>query len=235
MNIELVYDVRAGLVLFASIVIASKIGYWLAFRVPALARMRDLNRAEDRQRVAKDKYPPVIRQNQRIGLAFYGVFFLAIAPFCVTLAPQPLWEALLDGFLILMVYDFVYYLTHRFLFHGPALLKVHGLHHQARDPSHIDAFYVHPVETVIGISLFVGTIVGMCAVLGTFHALTVAACYLIFVQINTINHTKVELPYFPFRTLTWITRKHHVHHENMQKGNYATITLFWDKVFGTLD
>jgi sterol desaturase/sphingolipid hydroxylase (fatty acid hydroxylase superfamily) len=235
MTLELTYDIRAGLVLFFVIVFLSKLGYWLAFRVPALARMRELNRAEDALRIAKEKYPPVIRQNRQIGLAFYAVFFVAIAPFCVSLAPQPLWQALLDGFLILMVYDFVYYLTHRFVFHGPLLLKVHGLHHQARDPSHIDAFYVHPVETVIGILLFMGTIVGLYFALGTFHALTVAVCYVIFVQLNTINHTRVELPYFPFRTLTWITKKHHVHHENMQMGNYATITLLFDWMFGTLD
>jgi sterol desaturase/sphingolipid hydroxylase (fatty acid hydroxylase superfamily) len=112
---------------------------------------------------------------------------------------------------------------------------VHALHHQARNPSHIDAFYVHPVETVIGILLFMGTIVALYFVLGTFHALTLAVCYVIFVQLNTINHTRVDLPYFPFKTLTWITRKHHVHHIDMQKGNYATITLFYDWVFGTLD
>ena len=45
----------------------------------------------------------------------------------------------------------------------------------------------------------------------------------------------MKLPYFPFRTLSWITAKHHVHHENMHKGNYATITLFYDKLFGTFD
>ena len=62
-----------------------------------------------------------------------------------------------------MVYDFFYYLTHRFLFHAAtdsrfAVLRyfrrVHAVHHQARDPSHIDAFYVHPVETTIGQVLF---------------------------------------------------------------------------------
>ena len=71
--------------------------------------------------------------------------------------------------------------------------------------------------------------------LAPMHAATVAVAYLIYVQINQINHCKVELPYFPFKTLTWITEKHAVHHENMHKGNYATITLLYDKLFGTLD
>ena len=40
---------------------------------------------------------------------------------------------------------------------------------------------------------------------------------------------------FPYRILTWISTKHAVHHENMRKGNYATITLLYDKLFGTLE
>ena len=47
--------------------------------------------------------------------------------------------------------------------------------------------------------------------------------------------THVDLPYFPFKTLSWITAKHHRHHENMQMGNYATITLIYDKMFGTFE
>ena len=229
------FDWRAGLVLIVAIVALTRLGHLLAFRIPAIQRMRQLNREEDRKRLAKPKYPPVVRLNNRIGLATNLVFFVAAAPFCVTLAAQPLWKYALDIAAILMVYDFFYYLTHRFVFHGPILLKVHGLHHQARDPSHIDAYYVHPLETLIGIALYMGTIVGLAFLMGPFHALSVAVAFVIFTQLNIINHTRVELPRFPFRTLTWITRKHHVHHENMQKGNYATITLLYDRLFGTLD
>jgi sterol desaturase/sphingolipid hydroxylase (fatty acid hydroxylase superfamily) len=94
---------------------------------------------------------------------------------------------------------------------------------------------VHPRETFVGLALFMGSIVVLAALMGPFPVPTLVITYLVFFQINQINHTFVDLPYFPFKTLSWITARHHVHHENMQRGNYATITLFFDKVFGTLD
>jgi sterol desaturase/sphingolipid hydroxylase (fatty acid hydroxylase superfamily) len=113
--------------------------------------------------------------------------------------------------------------------------QVHALHHQARTPTYLDAHYVHPLETFVGLALYFGSIAVLAPLLGPYHVVTVILTFVIFTQINIINHTHVDLDYFPFKTLTWITRKHHVHHENMHMGNYATITLFYDKIFGTLD
>ncbi len=36
-------------------------------------------------------------------------------------------------------------------------------------------------------------------------------------------------------TLNWITIRHDAHHLDMHKGNYATITLLYDRMFGTLE
>ena len=135
-----------------------------------------------------------------------------------------------------MFYDFFYYVVHRWWFHGNgAMRKIHAVHHQARSPTFVDAFYVHPLETFIGLAMFITTIAVLAALLGPFHVATITICFVIYVQINTINHTFVDLPYPPFKTLSWITAKHHVHHLNMHKGNYASITLLFDKLFGTLD
>lgn len=232
----MIYDWKAALVVFAVVVAVSVIGKYLAFKVPALQRMREYNRREDKAKLAKEKYPPVVKQNRQVGLAVNLVFFLVIVPLTVSLQAQPLWLILLDAVAILMVYDLFYYVTHRFLFHGQGYLRrVHALHHQARQPTHIDAFYVHPVEVLIGTVLFVGTVPVLYPLLGTFHVAAVAIAYIVFVQINTINHTYVDLPYFPFKTLTWITKKHHAHHIDMQHGNYATITLLYDRMFGTFE
>ena len=232
----MVYDWQAGLVFLVSVVVLSKLGYWLAFRNAALRDMRAINRAEDEKKLAQEKYPPVVAANNRIGLWTNLAFFFAIAPFFVTLQDRALWLILLDTLAILMVYDFFYYLTHRFVFHGQGYFRqIHALHHQARKPTHIDAFYVHPLETFIGIALFMGSAVLMGLVLGTFHVASMILAYFAFIQINTINHTYVNLPRFPFKTVSWITAKHAVHHENMHKGNYATITLLYDRLFGTLD
>lgn len=230
------YDWQAALVFTLSVIAISIIGKKLVFLHPELQRMRSINREQDKLKLAQDKYPPVVAQNNKIGLITNLLFFALVVPFFVSLSAQPWYWVVLDIIAILMVYDFFYYLTHRFLFHGSGYLRrVHGLHHQARKPTHIDAFYVHPVETAIGIFLFMVTIPLLALGLGEFHVVSVIVAYQVFIQLNTINHTYVDLPGFGFRTLSWITAKHAVHHENMHKGNYATITLLYDRIFGTLD
>ena len=97
------------------------------------------------------------------------------------------------------------------------------------------AHYVHPLETFIGLNLFLVLIPLLSLLLGSFNVVTVGLGFVIYTQLNVLNHCRVELPYFPFKTINWITAKHAVHHENMHKGNYASITLLFDKIFGTLD
>lgn len=230
------YEWQASIALLVLAIVITKLGKWLVFSVSALKQAREENFAADETKIATDKYPPIIAATRKIGLTSNLLFFIAIAPFFVTLAPQSIGEVLLGIVTILMVYDFFYYLTHRFVFHGQSFMRqVHALHHQARNPTHIDAYYVHPLETFIGIALFMGTIALLGYFMGPFNIVTVAIPYVIFQQLNIINHTHIELDAFPFKTLTWITAKHAVHHENMHKGNYATITLLYDKLFGTLD
>lgn len=230
------YHWQAALTVLAGVVATVKVGKLLAFRVPALARMRQFNLEEDQKKKALEKYPPVMKASRNVGAITNLAFFVLALPFCVTFRFDSIGWVLLDSVLILMVYDFFYYLCHRFWFHGKGWMRrVHAVHHQARKPTHIDAYYVHPFETFVGIALYLGTLAALAALLGPFHVVSVILTYVVFTQLNIINHTFVDLPYFPFRALSWITARHHVHHENMHKGNYATITLLYDKLFGTLD
>lgn len=230
------YNILGSVLSLAGIVVVTKLGKFLLFKVPALAETKQLNREQDKLKLARDKYPPMVKASQKIGLYCNITFFLLVLPFCVTLAAPVWWQVLLDIVLVLMFYDFFYYLMHRFWFHGQGRMRqVHAVHHQARSPTYIDAHYVHPTETFLGLSLFFLSIAVMATVLGPFHVITIVLLYVLYVQLNQINHTKIDLPYFPYRLLTWITVKHHKHHENMHKGNYATITLLYDKMFGTYE
>ncbi|MEM9256902.1 MAG: sterol desaturase family protein [Pseudomonadota bacterium] len=230
------YNILGSMLSLALIVGITIIGKKLLFRHPALAEMRRINQAEDKQKWKKEKYPPMVRSSQNVGKYLNITFFFILLPFCVTLAAQPWWKVLLDMFVILMVYDFFYYLAHRFWFHGNGPMRqVHAVHHQARNPTYLDAHYVHPLETFVGLGGFMATVVILSLFMGPFQVTTIVITFVIYFQINQINHTHVNLPHFPFKTLHWVVAKHHVHHENMHKGNYATITLFYDKLFGTLD
>jgi len=230
------YNWAGALLSFVGIIVVTKLGKYVLFKIPALAEARTANRAEDKTKLAKDKYPPTVKANQQVGLYLNLTFFLAILPFCVTTQAQPWWQVIRDVVMVLVIYDFFYYLMHRFLFHGQGRLRqVHAIHHQARSPTYIDAHYVHPFETFLGLSLFFIVIVGWTLAAGQLHVISVALMYVAYVQLNQLNHVKMELPYFPFRLATGITRTHHKHHINMQMGNYASIVPLYDKLFGTYE
>ena len=230
------YDGLATLAYLAALVVLTVAGRFLVFQVPALARMRRLNREADREKLARPRYRRAVEASKRAGLATNVVFAIAVLPFCLTLEPRPFWRHALDAFAVLMVFDFFYYGTHRFLFHGRWLRKVHALHHQAHTPTHADAFYVHPLETTIGLVLFLGSIPLVALVSGgPLGAGSMAVATLLFTQLNTINHTFVNLPGRSFGWLSHITWVHAAHHVDMNRGNYATLSMLYDRLFGTYE
>ncbi len=198
--------------------------------------MRELNQEADKPKMARKRFREAVKAINRAGLITKLVFYDALLPFCVSLEPRPLWRHGVDIIAVLMLFDFMYYLTHRFVFHGKLLRKVHSLHHQVRTPTHIDALYVHPLETFIGLVLFLGSIPLIAALAGApLNALSMAIATLIFTQGNTINHTYVNLPYFPVKTLDYITGVHAAHHVDMNHGNFATLTMVYDWMFGSYE
>ncbi len=230
------YDWMAALASIGTLYVMTTIGVFLAFKVPALQQMRELNREADRTKLARKRFKEAVKVNNKAGLITNLIFYAAILPLCVSLESRPLWRHLFDIVAVLAVYDFFYYLIHRFIFHGKLMHKVHSLHHQARTPTYIDALYVHPLETTIGLSLFLLTIPLIAALSGApLNAFSMAVATLIFTQLNTINHTYVNLPYFPFKTVDYITSIHAAHHVDMNQGNFATLSMIYDWLFGTLE
>ena len=215
-----------------------KVSKTLVFKVPAFKQTREANIAENKTKY-KTKRGWAERQNtsKKVALGTYLLFFIAVVPFIIGFDHKSVLTVLLNIFLILMIYDFFYYLMHRFLFHGKGYFrKVHAVHHQARSPTFGDSLLLHPMEAFLGVFLFIVTVIIVAVIAGgQLHVVTLIATMIIYTQINTFNHVKTDWDAFPFKTLNWIAHKHSVHHIDMHKGNYATITLFFDKLFGTLD
>ena len=230
------YDWKAALAFVGLLIALTSLARFLAFRVPALERMRVLNRDADRLKLTQQRFREAVNHSGRVGLWTNLVFYVAFLPFCITLDMPPLWQLPVQIVAVLMLFDFFYYLTHRFLFHGKLLRRVHALHHRALKPTYIDSLYVHPLETFIGLVLFLGSIpLVALANGGPLNALAMAIATLVFTQVNTINHTYVNLPRFPFKTLHWVTSIHAAHHVTMNRGNFATLTMLYDWIFGTLE
>ena len=174
------------------------------------------------------------------GLLVQAFVFFAIIPFVVISEPHTWWKVLLDVFIILMFYDFFYYLVHRFLFHdggfGPGpLIWVHAVHHQQKNPCRHDSSYLHPIETSAGILLYGASIGVLGWLMGGFSLATIIITSIVYSQINLHNHDLMEEDRFPFKYLKYMSFMHHVHHAKFTAGNYATISLFYDWLFGTYD
>ena len=61
------YDWQAGIALLGTWMALTYVGRKIAFSIPAVARMREWNRKEDEERLAKAKYPPIVKRNRLIG------------------------------------------------------------------------------------------------------------------------------------------------------------------------
>jgi sterol desaturase/sphingolipid hydroxylase (fatty acid hydroxylase superfamily) len=234
------YHWRLSLLALALIAAVTLVGKRLFMLVPTFRAAADLNEHTRRKRMEKPVYQANQKMNRKWGLLYQVVIFGVILPFCLTLDPQPLWRMLLDVVVILLFYDFVYYITHRFLFHhspffGGPLVWCHAVHHQQHNPCRQDSGYLHPLETAIGLGLYVGTIFLLSRFMGNFHVATVVITFVAFTQINLHNHDLWTQDRFPFRYLNYASRMHHNHHARFTGGNFATITLLYDWMFGTLD
>ena len=203
---------------------------------PILMKFERINREQDDAKRSMPKYARVLAANKKAETYPYLVVALVIAPFFASFDALPAWRYVTDILVMLLIYDLLYYLTHRFLFHGNSYFKrIHGVHHQARDPSYIDAHYVHPLETTIGLSVLGLSLVIAGIAVGGFNIWSLAVGLFVYSQVNVLIHTQFDEPQFPYKTATWLVRKHHLHHLNMNQGNYSSLFLIYDKLFGTLE
>jgi sterol desaturase/sphingolipid hydroxylase (fatty acid hydroxylase superfamily) len=234
------YHWQLSLYTGVGIAVVTFIGKRLLMLVPTFKEAAQLNHDVFQEKMARPAYASNQRWNRKWAGLYLLVIYALILPFCLTLAAQPWWQMLLDLVVILFFYDFVYYVTHRFLFHdngflGGPLLWMHAIHHRQLNPCRGDSSYIHPLEVAIGLGLFVASIFVLSRFMGNFHVATVIVAWIAFSEINQHNHHLWKADHFPFKYLNYIAKMHHNHHATFSGGNFATITLLYDWMFGTLD
>lgn len=216
------------------------IGKYLMMLVPTFKEVSLLNKATFEKKMERPNYAANQKWNRKWGAIFVVAIFGLIMPFCITTEMPPLWTIGLDIVAILMFYDFFYYLVHRYLFHdggflGGPLMWVHAVHHRQHNPCRNDSSYIHPLEVAMGLGLYVASIFVLSRFLGEFHVVTIIITWVAFSEINLHNHDLWKADRFPFKYLNTMSVMHHNHHAAFTGGNYATITLLYDWMFGTLD
>jgi sterol desaturase/sphingolipid hydroxylase (fatty acid hydroxylase superfamily) len=76
----------------------------------------------------------------------------------------------------------------------------------------------------------------LCTLLvGPVNIYSFAGVFLVYSVLNILNHAGLDLLFFPFRTITHLSRKHDRHHVSMRSGNFASITPLFDLLFGTAE
>lgn len=143
-----------------------------------------------------------------------------------------IWRMAFEVVAILGLYDFFYYLMHRFLFHEWSVLRgVHAVHHVTKQPTALDALYIHPLETAMGL----GLLLACTWLVGPVSPYAFIVTFVVYSVLNIVIHDGLDVRVFGLRALSYLARKHDKHHGGMQRGNYASITPLWDIVFRTAE
>jgi sterol desaturase/sphingolipid hydroxylase (fatty acid hydroxylase superfamily) len=234
------YHWRLSLLTGATIFTATFVFNRLLALVPTFKAAQRSNEHAYRAKMERPIYAANQKWNRKWAGVYLAVIFGLVLPFCLTLDPQPWWRMLRDIVVILLFYDFFYYLMHRFLFHqngvtGGPLVWMHAVHHQQHNPCRMDSSYIHPLEVALGLGLYTASIFVLSRFMGNFHAATIVFTWMAFTEINLHNHDLWQADRFPFRYLNYVAKMHHNHHAKFTGGNFATISLFYDWIFGTLD
>lgn len=129
----------------------------------------------------------------------------------------------------LLIYDFCYYFMHRAMHHPKAMKFVHGVHHYVRFPTSLESIYLHPAENIAGLTLLMASI----ALVGPISMEAFCIIFFIHSTLNIIVHSNLDLPHPFFKFFNFLAIKHDLHHGKHLNKNYASLTPFWDLMFGT--
>lgn len=200
------------------------------YRLPSMASRRikdDPNRKIRGGRLYKSVFV-----NMTFSSALVFVLGYLLYPFLFVEGEVPWTTTVFNTVTILLLYDFLYYLMHRFAFHQWKVLRpIHVVHHRVRHPNAVDSLYLHPIETFLGLALML-----LCTwVLGPVDLITFTVVFWVYSALNIIVHCGLDIPVFGFRALSYLARKHDLHHTSMKGGNYASLTPIFDRLFGTAE
>jgi sterol desaturase/sphingolipid hydroxylase (fatty acid hydroxylase superfamily) len=161
-------------------------------------------------------------------VAVVGMTF-AIYPYTFHGHAVSAWRVVFEILSILLVYDFAYYWLHRLMHTKKGMRWVHGRHHEVHNPTAMESFYLTPTELFAGL----GLLLACTWAIGPVSIYSFAAVFFIHSTLNITVHSGL----LSKRMLLWpidhLTHKHYTHHAGNYDNNFASLTPFWDLLFGT--
>ncbi len=161
-------------------------------------------------------------------IAVFGMTYL-IYPYTFHEKPISGLRLVYEILAILLVYDFAYYWLHR-LMHTKKLMRlVHGVHHEVHNPTAMESFYLTPYELFAGL----GLLLACTWLIGPVSIYSFAAVFFLHTNLNITVHSGLVSKRVLLFPIDHLTQKHYVHHAGNYNNNYASLTPFWDMMFGT--
>ena len=181
---------------------------------------------------AKFRRMAIINSIESVSLVYALTYVLY--PYIFSEKTVSLGRIVWEGVAVLALYDFFYYLVHRYAFHESKLLRrVHSVHHVVKNPSAVDSLYLHPVENFLGLSLVWACTALVAALAGPVSVYSFAWAFVVYSLLNIVIHSGLRLPSIPFGPVNYLTGRHQKHHLSMKAKNYSSVTPIFDLIFGT--
>jgi sterol desaturase/sphingolipid hydroxylase (fatty acid hydroxylase superfamily) len=164
-------------------------------------------------------------------LSLLAVFGMTFAIFRYTFHDRPVGPLRIgyEILAILLVYDFAYYWLHRAMHTKKGMRWVHGTHHEVHNPTAMESFYLTPTELFAGLALLLA-----CTwLIGPVSIYSFAVVFFIHSTLNITVHSGLMSKRILLWPIDHLTHKHYVHHAGNYDNNFASLTPFWDLLFGT--
>lgn len=143
-------------------------------------------------------------------------------------------EIIWQTVIFMLVEDFFFYWSHRFLHWDKIYPYFHKIHHQYVYSVSIASEYAHPVDYVF--SSVLPSNIGPLVLGKRVHLATFLLWVVLRVAETTDGHSGYEFSWSPFRLLpmSGSSEYHHYHHVSF-KGNYSSFFTYLDRIFGTVN
>lgn len=139
--------------------------------------------------------------------------------------------AITDLLILFFAMDLLMYIFHLAIHYSFMYKYIHTLHHESVDPTPIDLFVLHPLETVAFGGMWL-----LLLLSGTFNIWAICIYLILNVIFGIIGHlgsnSDTYVPPKGVMNYLGTAHFHHAHHRDVHC-NFGFYTSIWDRLFGT--
>ncbi len=201
---------------------------YLVVKLPKLNKLSPIDSGSTFDRWALHFSIELFNQLLSVGILLFASAELAHRLF--RFQQQVSFVSVLKVISVIFFLDFIFYWRHRF--YHRFLMFLHGLHHRDGSFDLTVSFRIHPLEMLIQILIFLGTV--YIFGLDRWQMMTINIVFTV-----QAFYSHFELDFFPERVNHWLSKLfvvpqfHGVHHSENSLLHYGFLFCIWDRVFET--